>query len=261
MSVAAARALAVVLVLVPASASAGAGAARPPVAVTVSPARVALAGTARTMVEVRNTGSSRVVVDISRAGFALDLRGRPRVVGGTGDRRSAAGWITVTPRTVAIRPGRTAKVSIASTIPARAQPGDHDSLVLVTTRRRMRDGVAVRMRMGVVVVVRAPGKVVRRLRLGALRVAGSGRSRALEALVANRGNVTEAIERSEASVSLFAGGRRVARLLAEPRELRPGTRGLLRFRYAARRRGLVTARVTVLLDSGRVLQRSFRLRL
>jgi hypothetical protein len=253
--------LVLVLVLVPASAPAGVGTTRPPVAVTVSPAGLALAGAGRATVQVRNAGSSRVVVDVTRASFALDLRGRPKVVGGVGSRRSAAGWLVVSPRRITIGPGGTARVSIVSTPPRRAEPGDHDALVLFTTRRRARDGVAVRMRMGVVVVVRAPGRVVRHLRLGPLRVAGSGRSRAFEVLLANRGNVTEAIERPRAAVALFAGGRRIARLLAEPRELRPGTRGLLRFRYPGRRHGLVTARVVLVLGSGRLLQRTFRVRL
>jgi hypothetical protein len=250
------------LALVPAFAAAGAGAARPPVALTVTPAHVELAGTARATVRIANTGSARAVVDVSRAGFGLDLRGRPKVVAGIGGRRSAAGWLAFSPRRVAIPPGSSAPVTVTSTLPRDAEPGDHDALVLFTTRGPARGGVAVRMRMGVVVVVRAPGRVVHRLRLRTLRVAGSGRAAlTFELLVANAGNVTERIDRSDARLSLFTRGRRMARVPAEPRELRPGTRGIVRFRYAGPLRGRVVARVELERETGEILQRAFRLRL
>ena len=60
-------------------------------------------------------------------------------------------------------------------------------------------------------------------RSGAIHVARAGRVRALELVVANRGNVTESFARSRAVVFLERGGRRIARLVAEPRELRPFT--------------------------------------
>jgi hypothetical protein len=96
--------------------------------------------------------------------------------------------------------------------------------------------------------------------VGGLRVVRSGRVRTLELFVANRGNVTEAIERAGASVSLLVGGRRVARVAAEPRELRPRTRGVIEFRCPARIRGRVTARVAIRLGAGRVVQRAFGVR-
>lgn len=253
------RLLAVALVLVPASAAADAGTTRPPIALTASPSHVTLSGTARATIRLTNTGASRVVVDVSRASFALDLRGRPRIVDRAG--RSAAGWLAFGPRRVAVAPGASAPVTIASTLPRRVEPGDHDALVLFTTRSSRRDGVAVRMRMGVVVVVRAPGTVVHRLSVGGLRIARSGRGRMLELFVANRGNVTEAIERAGTSVSLFAGGRRVARVAAVPRELRPRTRGVVQFRCPARVRGWVTARIAIRVESGRIVARAFRIRL
>ena len=158
--------------------------------------------------------------------------------------------------------GTTGSVTIASKVPARAEPGDHDALVLFTTRRRVTDGLAVRVRMGVVVVVRAPGAVVHRIELRALRVAPRGRARVLELVVANRGNVTESVGRARGTISLFRGGRRLARLAGEPREFRPGTKGLVQFRYRGRAYGLVTARVELAPDSGvRVFRRAFRVRL
>ena len=254
-----ARLVLVALMLV--SASAGTSGARPPVALTASPSHVALTGAARETVRVTNFGASRVIVDVSRAGFALDLRGRPEIVGQRAVSRSAAGWLGFRPRTLALKPGGTASVTITSRLPARAEPGDHDALLLFTTRPRARDGIAVRMRMGVVVVVRAPGTVVRRLELRSLAVAQRGRARVLELRVANRGNVTESIARASATLSLYRGGRRIAKLRAEPRELRPQTSGILQFRYRGSLHGPAIARIELAPDSsGRVVRRTFRVR-
>ena len=269
MSAPGARALGVALLLVPASASADAGTgtrapgSRPPVALVASPSRISLAGAGRATVRITNAGTRPVVVDVTRAGFALDLRGRPKIVGAV-EQRSAARWLTSRPRSVAIRPGGTGTVAVVSRLPPRAEPGDHDALLLLSTRRRVRDGVAVRMRMGVVVVVRVPGAVVHRVVPGALRAARPvrGRARAIELLLANQGNVTESIVRARASLSLFSRSRRIAKLSAVPRELRPRTRGLVQFLYRGRARGPMTARVDISLDgSGRTLQRVFRIRM
>jgi hypothetical protein len=254
-----AGALSVVVAL--ASASAGASGARPPVALTASPSRVELPGTARATVRVTNTGASRVVLDVGQAGFALDLRGRPRVVPMRDARRSAAGWLAFRPRRLALRPGTSGLVTIASRVPARAEPGDHDALALFTTRRRATDGLAVRVRMGVVVVVRAPGAIVRRLEVRGLRVARRGSRRTLELSVVNRGNVTESFTRSRLLLSLERGARRLARLRGDARQLRPRTGGVLQFRYRGTISGPVVARVDVSSDAGRVIRRSFRVRL
>ena len=250
--------LAALLLLAPASA--GASGARPPVALTASPAHLELAGSVRTAVRVTNSGTRRVVLDVRRAGFALDLRGRPRIVGQNAGSRSAAAWLAFRPRTLMIGPGTSRIVSIASRVPARAEPGDHDALVLFTTRRRIRDGLAVRVRIGVVVVVRAPGRVVRQLVLGGMRATRARRGRFLELAVTNRGNVTESFVRGGTVVSLERGGRRLGRLVAEARSLRPGTRGVLRFPLRRGLTGPVLARLDLVSDAGRV-QRVYRTRL
>jgi hypothetical protein len=255
------RAAAVLFVLALASASAGASVARPPVSITASPSRVELAGSARATVRVTNAGANRVVLDVRQAGFALDLRGRPKVVSQRATFLSAASWLSFSPRRLGLRAGATGSVTVASRVPARAEPGDHDALLLLMTRRRTADGLSVRVRMGVVVVVRAPGEIVRRLRARGLRVVRRGRIRTLELSLVNGGNVTEAFERANTIVSLDRGGRRLARLRGEARELRPRTRGVLEFRYRGRLVGPVIARVDVASESGQVIRRAFRLRL
>jgi hypothetical protein len=244
-----------------ASASAGASEpARPPVALIASPAHVDIAGSARATVRVTNTGTRRAVLDVRRAGFALDLRGRPRITGPSAVRRSATRWLGFRPRSLVLRPGATGSVTIVSRVPSRAEPGDHDALVLFTTRRRAADGLAVRVRLGVVVVVRAPGTVVRRLALMGLRPVAAGRSRALELVLLNRGNITEALARGRVTIALERGGRRLARLTSDTRSLRPGTRGVLRFPLGRGVTGSIQARVDVVTDASR-MRRVYRLRL
>ena len=249
------------LVLALASASASASATRPLVALTASPSKLELAGTSQATVRVTNGGASRVVLDVGEAGFALDLRGRPRVVARRASQRSAADWLAFRPRRLVLRPGESGSVMVASKVPARAEPGDHDALVLFTTRRGAADGLSVRIRMGVVVVVRAPGQIVRGIRARGLRVVRRGRARTLELSLVNRGNVTESFVRARAVVSFERDGRRLARLRGEARELRPRTRGVLEFRYRGSMSGRVIAHVDVSSESGQVVRRAFRIRL
>jgi hypothetical protein len=256
-----ARLAALTTLLLLASASAGASRVRPSVALTASPSHVRLAGAGRAVVRVTNPGATQLVVDVRRAGFALDLRGRPRIVPARGVRRTAARWLSFHPRTLVLGPGATRPVRIVSRPPARAEPGDHDALVLLTSRRRVKRRVAVRMRVGVVVAVRVPGVVRRRLDLHRVRVVGVGRVRTLELLVANRGNVTESFSRRRSMVSLRRAGRGLARLTAAPRTLRPRTTGVLQFRLQRTLRGMVNARVDVTTRAGTAIRRTLRIRL
>jgi hypothetical protein len=210
---------------------------------------------------VTNSGTKRVRVDVSRAGFALDLRGRPRLVR-NGDARSAAGWLTFRPQRLAVAPHSSVSLAVAAKLPRHAESGDHDALVLLSTRPLDSGHVGVRLRLGVVVVVRAPGAVVRRLELRGLRVARRGRGRVLELVVANRGNVTEALGRARAVLSPQRRRGRRALLVAASRDLRPRTRGIVEFRLRGRWHGWATARVLIPAADGRsTLTRTYRLRL
>src|SRR5262249_14485032 len=101
-----------------------AGAARPPVALIASPAHGALARSGRSVVTVTNSGTEDAVVDVLRAGYGLDLRGRPRVVA----RR--ASWLAVVPARLTLASGESKSITVVSRLPRRAQPGDHPELVL-----------------------------------------------------------------------------------------------------------------------------------
>jgi hypothetical protein len=253
-------AAAVLAALVLAPASAGASTARPALAFTATPARVDLAGSGQATVRVTNRGRQKLAVHAGRAGFSLDLRGRPRIVARSGV-RAATPWLTVRPRRFVLRAGASRRVTVTSRLPRRVEPGDHDALVLLTTRPRRRAAVALRMRIGIVVVVRAPGRIVRRLELRSLRIRRARGMRVLELRVANRGNVTETIDRGRIRVSLRRGGSHTS-LRVEPRRLRPRTSGIVQLRYRGRLRGRVTVRVRIVpKPGGRVVSRTFRVRL
>jgi hypothetical protein len=245
------------LTLVPASAGAGAR----PLALTASPARLVLSGSTRASVRVRNAGTKRIALDVASAGFALDLRGRPRIVG-RHRARSAAGWLKVRPGHVTLGPRSAARLQVSARVPRHAEPGDHDALVLLVAHPLANARVSVRLRLGVVVVVRAPGTVVRRLRLGALRLTRRGSRAALELMVVNAGNVTERLLHVRMVVSRLGAKRRLATVAAGARELRPRTRGLLAFPVRTRVHGSVTARVVIPGEPGRpAVSRTYRLRL
>jgi hypothetical protein len=241
------------------SAAAAASATTPAVALTAAPSRVALTGSGASAIRVTNSGHRPVVVGARLAGFALDLRGRPRIVPSDGP-RTAERWLDIRPRRLQLRPGGSASVVLSARVPRRAEPGDHDALVLFTTQPQAAAGLAVRMRLGVVVVVRAPGRIVRRLALLALRPRPSGRGRVLELVAANRGNVTETLDRGRTLLSLRQGGKARGMLLPRPRDLRPRTRGVVEFPLPRHLKGWATARVRV-SSAGYSAARTFRVRL
>jgi len=116
--------------------------------------------------------------------------------------------------------------------------------------------------MGIVVVVRTRGRIVRRLELGGVRVARRETGRVLAFIVSNRGNVTETLTGARAVLSRPRSGRRVGTLVASKRDLRPLTSGILEFRLGASAPGRIAVRVVIPPEPGRdAVQRSYRIRL
>jgi len=212
-------------------------------AISVSPVRIQLTGSASRTITITNAGNAAASVDARPASFVLDPRGKPMVA------RERREWLRLQPGRLVLAPGRTADVTVTSSAPAGAPPGDHPALVLFTTQPARGSGVAIRMRIGVVVFVRIAGRIVHRLELGALRV----RRRTFEVVVSNRGNV---VERVHVRILLLRGSHVLARLDSAGRTLLPHSRAIERFRRSSRLRGPMTARVEV----GEV-QRNFRIRL
>jgi len=230
--------LAAVAAVVALVAPADAGATRPPVALIASPAHVDLAGSGRSVVTVTNSGTEAAVVDVLRAGYALDVRGRPRVAA----RR--ASWLAVVPARLTLAPGASRAITVTSKLPRRAQPGDHPELVLFTTHALPGRGLPVRVRLGVVVVVRAPGKVVHRLELAGARVRRAARNRILRLRIANRGNVIEALNPGCPRVAVRRGRVLLATLRLPRRRLLPRTSALVDVVYRGRFRGGARVRLS-----------------
>jgi hypothetical protein len=243
-----ALAAAAALALTPTSSAKEVGVTRPPVALQVSPARVALAAPGSRTIRLRNVGARQVVVDTARKAL--------------GPRHAANRWLTIAPRRLVLAPGSSAAFTLRAVPGPHAVPGDHHVLVLLVGRPTAVARVTVRMRLGIVVRVRVSGRIVRRLQLRGLRVRRHGRVRVLLASVANRGNVSEEIF-GPVTISLTRGGHALARLrVPARRELRPGTDVVFRARYGGRVRGLVTAVVTVPVRGARAaLMRTYRIRL
>jgi hypothetical protein len=207
----------------PAGAEAG---GRAPVALAAAPARVLLPAAETRVVRVLNPGRTPVVVEARPAGYALDARGRPRILAAR-----MVGWLAVAPARSAVPPLGSSVFHVSAHVPHGARPGDHAALLLLTTRPLARGGVPTRIRIGVVVVVRAPGRIVHRLQVAALRVRRVGGARVLELRAANHGNVDEWVGARRLVVELRSGGRLRARL-------HPGAR-----RFLARSSGVLLARV------------------
>jgi len=231
-------------------------AAPPHASLVASPAHIVLAPGDRRLVHVGATGGGqRVVVTATVAGFALDLRGRPKIAR-AGD---AASWLVVAPRRLRLGRGG-GVISIRSRSPAHATPGDHSALVLLTTSRTTARGVLVRMRIGLTVSVRIPGRLVHRLLIRRVRVRRQGVRRTLEISCANGGNVIEHVNGGVLRITLMKHGRPVGRWKPARRDLLPHSTGLFSFGVPRRLRGAVIARVE-LQRAGTHTVRRFRLRL
>lgn len=211
--------------------------APPPVALAVSPSRLVLAAGETRTIEVTNRGAGAASVDAVPSGLALGLRGRPRIL-------LRAPAVVVRPRRLTVPAGGTAAIAVSAA--GSSRPGDRPALVLLATRGRSR-GVAVGLRIGVLVLVRGAGPVVRRLvPLGVHRSHGK-----LELWLRNEGNVAERLGPGSVRVRLLRRGRVVARPRVEARELLPHARGVCRLQLGRRLRGPFVAVVRVLSTTRR----------
>jgi hypothetical protein len=211
----------------------------PSLALSASPVRVDLVGAERRTIRLRNGGASPVLVDVGRAGYRLDLLGRPRLSSG-----APAHWLRLAPARVTVPAGGAVTLTVASRPGVRPAPGDHYAVALLTSQPRVSNGVAVRTRIGIVVMLHIPGREVHRLELLSLRAGGPARARELTLTIANRGNVAERVQGSR--IAVYRGTRLVARLSSPARELLPRTEGIARVRCPRRLHGWVTAVVRLL---------------
>jgi hypothetical protein len=236
------------LVLASAPSAAGADADRPRVALSVSPARFALTAPGSRTITLRNYGAERVVVDVTR---------RP-----LGPQPAATTWLQITPARLVLHSGESAILTLRTSLPRRAEPGEHHVLVLLTTRPLRGGRVNVQVRVGVRIRMVVPGRIVRHAALGGLRVRRWGNARFMLVSLTNRGNVTVRL-RGCVTALLLRRGQRLAQLTPRgPRALLPGARAVLALRYGAQVRGLLTAVIRIRLGPGvRAVERRYRVRL
>lgn len=248
--------LAALSALVPPSGAEAGG--RPAVGLAAAPARVLLPAAETRTVRVLNPGRARVVVEARPAGYTLDVRGRPRIVA---DR--AGSWLVAEPEQVVVPPLGSAELQVAARVPRGVRPGDHAALLLLTTRPLAGIGVPTRVRIGVVVVVRVPGRIVHRVAIVGVRLRRSGRARLLEIHAANRGNVDEWFGAGRVVVVLRAGGGVKARLHPAARRFLARSNGVLLARVPAAALGRVRVVVTLSRprDGVAFVERAFWLRL
>jgi hypothetical protein len=218
--------------------AAGLAAVAPHATLSASPAHLVLTPGTRRLVHLEAAGTRRLAVDARVAGFALDVKGRPRIVPADG----ARSLLSLAPRSLVVG-GRGATLAVAVPRSARASVGDHAAIVLLTAAAPGARGVLVRMRIGLVVSVRIPGRLVHRVLVRGARVVGRGARRRIELVVLNRGNVIEHVDRRSLRVVLVAHGRSVAVLHAERRDLLPRSSGIVTVPCRTGAHGAVVARV------------------
>lgn len=215
-------------------------------ALAASPLHVVAPPGASVALTVRNTGSATAVVTAAAAGFRLDLRGRP-VLGGV-----ARAWLRAAPQRLALRPGAQGVVHVHTVAPKGASPGDHARVLLLTATAVGANGIRLAARVGVLLVVRCPGRLVHRLDPVRLRRVGTR----LRLLVVNRGNLDEWVTGDRLALTLRRDGRAVAVLRARSQRVLARSRAVFEWKLPARLVGEV--RVAAFL-SGRVHR--YRLRL
>jgi hypothetical protein len=220
--------------------------ALPPTALAVSPARLTLVAPASRRVQLRNTGSERLRVDIAR-----------RQLGG----RGATPSLTIRPASFVLRPGAGTALTLRAR-GAHASPGDHELRLLFTARPLNGRRVGIRLRLGVGLRVRVAGRIERSVDIRGLSVRKERHARVLLLSLANRGNVTEQLT-GRVAVTLIAKGRVVSRLRAHTRHVVfAGARTVIALRYSGHAHGNATAVATVALGPGvRRVERRYRLRL
>jgi hypothetical protein len=223
------------------------GAQSPGLALAVHPNRLLLVGTAQGTFAVTNPTNRQLVVTASTADFLLRPNGRVVVSPRLPPSRSAKRWLTVSPQTLRLAPHGSVTVRVSSRPPAgaAASPGDHYALVQLTTAPTGSGMVRTRTQIGMPVLVRVNGPLVRRLRIASLRVQRSRTKRTLQLVVSNHGNINERLLRRRVTVQLRRNGRTLRTLVPPARSILPGGRAAYALPVPRRLSGSVNAVVTV----------------
>lgn len=219
--------------------------ARPMISLSATPSHLTLVGREPQALVVRNEGATRVGVVAQRAAFAFDVTGNAVIAPRPAPRRSASTWLAIRPRRLVLAPGRSGVVRISARPAPHARPGDHHALVLLSALAPRHTPVSIRTRLGVLVFVRVPGHIARRLEIAGVRPASDRGRRRLLVSVVNHGDVAERLLPAQLTIALSRQGHVVALGRGQPRDLLPHTRGLFSVRLGRSLRGRFTAVVRI----------------
>ena len=241
-----ARAVAAALVAAaPAAGATSSTKARPLIALSATPAHLTLLGRIPQTLLIRNDGASPVLLLATQASFAFDMYGNAAIGPRRDPPRSAHTWLVVSPNRLALAPGKEGALRIVAVPPRRASPGDHHALVLLSAIAPRSARVAIRARIGVFVLVRVPGRIVRRVVVGRVWVARGRQGRSIAVTAVNRGNVAERLLPGQVTVALQDGHRVVAVARGLARDLLAHTRGVVLARFRPSLHGRFTAVVRI----------------
>lgn len=215
------------------------------VSISVSPSNLIIpAGQVGTLT-LTNPGSEASTYDLAAGNYALTANGRVQIDPRQTPGRSAKDWITITPGSVTVPAQGSTTIRVATRRVAVATPGDHQALVLITSRADTGGGgVGVRTRVGIGVVVRVPGRYVRRLSVNKPVVVRRGGSRVVQVRITNRGNINERFNKGQVRVTLRNGARRSV-VIARAQNILPGTYGIFSMPYTGPLTGPVQATAVV----------------
>jgi hypothetical protein len=242
----------------------------PTLGISASPTLLYLQGTGRSTIKVANIARKSTTVTVGTGNYTISSDGHVKVDPKVSPNRTARAWLTVKPKRLRLAAGASTYVTVTSHPPRRAETGDHNALVLLTAGGK-KGQVGVQTRLGIGVLVRTPGTVERKLVVRKVRVKRKAKTRYINVVVRNAGNINERVPKGRLTVTLKRGSRTVKTLRAPFFELLPKMRVHTTIRYRGRLHGRVTAVVRIRPERGVAsgprapdlspVERTFRIRL
>ena len=227
-----------------------AGAAPAPITLSATPTIVTLLGASRGSIHVTNPSGRAITIDVSLGNYDITSTGHVVIDPKEPPNRAAEAWLTASPHVLRLAPNAGADVAVTSHPPKNAEPGDHHALVLLTARTQETGQVGVRTRIGVGVLVRMPGDIVRRVAVESLGVEPA--TRTIHVRLANRGNVNERLAPGQITLALQRSGRTITVLRTRPVDLLAASSQTIDVAYGRNVSGAATIVVHVRPTAARV---------
>ena len=215
--------------------------------VTLGSSRMSVVAGGSTRLVLTNPSRAAQTYSVTFGNYVITRAGRVQVDPAVAPERSARDWLSARPDRLTLGPGETGGVEIEARAAPIAAPGDHHAVVLISgdADEKPHRGIAFRTQVGVSILVRVPGVVVRQVRLGSPRLTRHNGRRGISVAVENRGNLTERFPRGRIRISLRRHGKVVTRYLAPKRTILPGTSAVVTMPVPRGLRGPFSARAVV----------------